>query len=325
MQPEGAMYDDEDRKRNAHINRSDVAQGLLRIAGLHILDDKEKQAPCFAFASRLQDKTSLDRRIQSCLWALHTTLCMLQKGQLNGAYMSLGNNALKCIMPSSRGTKPVIVNPWANDDSEQDWGNVGENMPEISIQTRILQASDNMGNTEFYCMVIAESPLAFSLRKAVAESLKPGPHKQVDTLRKVWNELRNHVRLGQKYDEDAAAAEMSVLSAMNTSVDWVNVPGQFTSLFCVHSAVKSIRTDWYRMTHSYDNLSLEGYGNLYKDVKAITQEVIIQCAQYDTSVDKLLECKKRRRRGDDEEQDKVPIIPPDGFVLIDGPDAGLTG
>ena len=95
-------------------------------------------------------------------------------------------------------------------------------------------------------MVVAESPIAFSLRKAVAESVRHVPHKHTDALRKIWNQLRNSVRLGTRIDEDAAAAEVSVLSSMNTSTDWINVPGQFTSTFSVQSAAECIRMDMFR-------------------------------------------------------------------------------
>ena len=97
-------------------------------------------------------------------------------------------------------------------------------------------------------MLVAESPLAFSLRKAVAESVTPSPHnRSTDLLRKVWCQLRNSVRMGLRVDEDAAAAELSVLSAMITSTDWINVPGQFTALFNVHTALEYIRMDIFRL------------------------------------------------------------------------------
>ena len=52
--------------------------------------------------------------------------------------------------------------------------------------------------------------------------------------------------MGIRFDADAAAAEMSVLNAMNTSADWINVPGQFTSLFSIQTAVECIRMDMFR-------------------------------------------------------------------------------
>ena len=102
QQREGAIFDDEDAKRGAYINRSDVAQGLLRIAGMDLLDDKDTLAPYFVYATRMQDKTSLGMNIQSCMWALHTTLCMAHAGILSTPYLNQ-QGRLRCILPLTKG------------------------------------------------------------------------------------------------------------------------------------------------------------------------------------------------------------------------------
>ena len=128
MQMEEA--DGDDIRRGAHINRSDVAQGLLRITGTDLVDDKDTMAPLFAYACHMQDKTSLRQQAQSCLWVLHTTACMLQTGHLNAAYMN-AQGRLKCIPPSSKGAKTIVVPCDA----------FGEDILEIKPQLRVIRAT----------------------------------------------------------------------------------------------------------------------------------------------------------------------------------------
>ena len=63
---------------------------------------------------------------------------MLQTGHLNSAYMN-GQGQLKCIIPVSRGTKPIIIMPW--DTGEHAVGNAGEDIPELKMQLRIMTAT----------------------------------------------------------------------------------------------------------------------------------------------------------------------------------------
>ena len=78
----------------------------------------------------MQDKTSLGQQAQSCLWVLHTTACMLQTGHLNAAYMN-AQGRLKCIPPSSKGAKTIVVPCDA----------FGEDIPEIKPQLRVIRAT----------------------------------------------------------------------------------------------------------------------------------------------------------------------------------------
>jgi len=181
-------------ERKTH-KRSDVARGFIRGVGSFI-EDSPYSAPPFCIACELVDKTALPHILQKTIWAIVNAISCIEKGE-EGAYIR-GIPGLKCIIRKNE--KSSIIREVHGEEPTV--------LREVGIEIRIHEAKCIKPNgevlVEHYIFLIASSPLAFSIRKAIYTTLQLKSRGQdavySDTRRSTWNMLATHVRQGLSLD-----------------------------------------------------------------------------------------------------------------------------
>jgi hypothetical protein len=361
--------------RRVH-RRSDVAKGLLRIDGSFI-PESQFAAPHFCLAFELLDKTALPQLAQKAIWAINNAVSCVEKGE-EGAYIR-GLTGLKCFKGNNKGEKySIIRDEMYNDEVGGDLSSTQQQaredgssivMKEVDIQIRIHEAKatkpadgdeEEKEIAEHYLFLLVSSPLAFSLRKAVYNTLQlkfRGIDAQyADARRTVWNTLATHVRQGLTMEgQSKQYTELEVLRAHDTSsVDWVNISSShsFTRLFSVQTSVDWVRNHFFAKHAWCDRVMVEGFGELEKFRECVDPTHISGCMRYDEDVEKAIAKTQRKQKkkstprkrtmsavllgvdggagagdddheeGGDQDGEEVTVLVPFGYQAMDGGDRG---
>ena len=304
--------------RKVH-RRSDIAKGLLRIEG-GFIPESQFAAPHFCVAFELLDKTALPQLAQKAIWAINNAVSCVEKGE-EGAYIQ-GLTGLKCFK-SKKGEKYSIIqdesfNTELGEDlslTQQQAREDGSSivLKEVDIQIRIHEAKatkpadgdeEEKEVTEHYLFLLVSSPLAFSLRKAVYNTLQlkfRGLDAQyADTRRTVWNTLATHVRQGLTMEgQSKQYTDLEVFRAHDTSrVDWINISSShsFTRLFSVQTSVDWARNHFFAKHAWCATMMLEGFGELQKYRECVDPTHISGCMRYDEDVEKAIAKTHRKKK-----------------------------
>ena len=224
------------------LKKKDVIRGLQRVDGCHIYED-ELEAPLFAIAFDMEDKTALPDMVRKAIWLLSNAYACIQKGEEGSHIKDIAG--LSLILSQQPGMEKIII--------VKENGN-GEEVPleEMRIQLRIHEVMGDNGENEHYIVLLVSSPVAFSIRKAVWKTMQSKGRgfdgQDVEARRSMWNLLKTHVR---QASADSAAHPQSVMAGIYTAddlamanspaVDWCRVSNSqsFTSLFNVNRSVVS--------------------------------------------------------------------------------------
>ena len=225
------------------VKRKDCIRGLRRCPPSHIYDS-ELLAPMFAIAFDMTDKTAVPEQARKAIWLISNAFACVQKGE-QGSHMK-GVAGLSLVQSQQLGMeKTVIVQQDANGEMNA--------LKEVDIQLRIHEVRGDNDVIEHYTVLLVTSPVAFSLRRAVAKTLQTKGRgedgKDAETRRSWWNTLATHVR---QMSAETAAHPHSVMAGLyseadlamsnNPLVDWFTVPNShsFTNMFNLHRTVVSI-------------------------------------------------------------------------------------
>ena len=129
----------------------------------------------------------------------------------------------------------------------------GVSLREVEIQLRIhkVVSTSEETQTAHVCFLCVVSPLAFSLRQAVFETLftKGRKHEglHADERRRVWNLLATHVRTGLRHEVNTDGkvlyeTEDPLIASCTYAIEWIRSTGvnSFSSLFNIHSCLEWI-------------------------------------------------------------------------------------
>jgi len=299
-----SQYDADDVRHI--VFKKDVTQGLCRVEGKHIAGC-EHTAPLFAIAFDLQDKTAVPELTRRAIWLLNNAYSCLLRGE-EGAYIQ-GIEGLPCLMRNKAGVDKTIIQRNVNYDEVVA-------LEEMNMQLRIHVAEGEGGVVEHYMVLVVASPLAFSIRKAVWNTVHAcgrGPDgTEAENRRIWWNRLATHVRQcfapsnGMYTNEERA-------QAYGTGMDWMRVSNahSFTCLFNARRAVDWIKNHFFSKYPDLGSMHLEGFGRLQRGSDVVTSGFIAQCIRYDKDVDagiaktnasmdekRKKKRRKRRRRGE---------------------------
>jgi hypothetical protein len=316
-------------ERRTVIKKKDVIRGLRRTVGKHI-PYCNHSAPLFAIAFDMVDKTALPEQARKAIWAISNACACVEKGE-EGAYIK-GISGLNCLMGTRRGAEKTTIQ---RDDADKTV------LKEMNIQLRV-HVAESGDVVEHYAVLIVSSPLAFSMRKAVSNTLHVRGRGldgvDADCRRICWNRLATHVRQGFVPNAVAAGHQFGFLpadegdsvepnasmagqyntsemaQAYDTGVDWMRVSNaeSFTALFNVRRAVDWIAKHFFSKYPNLDRMQVEGFGLIERDSEFVSPQFISQCMKYDEDVDKGIaktykkksEKKKKRKNNDAEDEEE---------------------
>jgi hypothetical protein len=292
----------------------------LRVEG-RFIPESPIAAPHFCVAFELLDKTALPQLAQKAIWAINNAVSCIEKGE-EGAYIQ-GLNGLKCFK-GQKGEKYSIIQDEAcngelgadltftQQQAREDGSSVV--LKEVDIQIRIHEAKtmkpangvdeEEKEITEHYLFLLVSSPLAFSLRKAVYNTLQlkfRGIDAQyADARRTAWNTLATHVRQGLTVEGHGRQyTDLEVFRAHDTSrVDWINISSShsFTRLFSVQTSVDWVRNHFFAKHGWCDVVTVEGFGELEKIRECVDPTHISGCMRYDEDVEKAIAKTQRKKK-----------------------------
>jgi len=180
---------------------------------------------------------------------------------------------------------------------------IGKPLKEVEIFLRIYEAmGENTTNgfpdevREYYVILIVKSPISFSFRRAVLESVQmqhKGKDLYVDKRREIWNALAIHVRQELNARKDARGKKRyrneSIRSTLNDcDIDWIKVPfdDSFTSLFSVHQCVEWIKCNFFGVYEGCKEVKIEGFGSFLRYENVMNAFLKNQYLEYDKEIEK---------------------------------------
>lgn len=199
---------------------------------------------------------------------------------------------------------------------------VGKPLKEVEIFLRIFEAvSERLHHgccdvqSEYYVVLIVKTPISFSFRRAVLESVQmqhKGKDMYVDKRREIWNALAIHVRqeLNARTDLQGKKRyrnESIRLTLNDCDIDWIKVPFEdsFTSLFSVHRCVEWMKCNFFNSYEDCSEVKIEGFGSFVRGGNVMDATVKNQYFEYDKEVEKAFalnvlmenEKKEKKRKG----------------------------
>lgn len=180
---------------------------------------------------------------------------------------------------------------------------VGKPLKEVEIFLRIFEANGENANTtekvcEYFVVLLVKSPISFSFRRAVLESVQmqhKGKDLYVDKRREIWNALAIHVRQELNARMDAQGKkryrnESIRLTLNDCDIDWIKVPFEdsFTSLFSVHQCLQWMKCSFFNHHEGCKEINIEGFGRFYRYSNIWDGCVKNQYYEYDKEVEKAI-------------------------------------
>jgi hypothetical protein len=308
--------DDEDEEqeeglRPQRVLRCDVARGLQRGRSGAVRLKRREEAPPFVIAFELEDPTSIPRLALDAIWGLNNAACCIEKGE-RGVFIRGVPGLALTVEPSPGGTTKCIIEREEPDGSRTP-------LQEMTMQIRIQEVCakgvrrGGLGGApateevvERYALLVARSPLAFSLRKAAYMTTKAvgrlvrTDRKYADERRRVWAQLAMHVRSGVPPYRGGS----ELMRKYECSMDWMRSGEMegFTCLFSAQMAMDWIRTHFlqkhtarFAFSDAHDpvgQLCVRGLAHslsLGVEGALVGPRFVEQCRRYDLDVDRETE------------------------------------
>jgi hypothetical protein len=239
------------------VLRCDIAKALMRCSAEAIALNPERDAPPFAVAFEMLEPTTIPRLLQDAVWVLNNIKSCTEKGE-GGAYIT-GLPGLSVTLDATHANKSVVQQTLPDGSRTQ--------LNEMALQIRVQEVSAWMVERqppqtptaeawrrrtpqrvevrERFLLLVARSPLAFSLRKAAYTTTRSVGRltlqdtRGADERRRVWAQLAMHVRAPL----DPPMRGGDLMEKFEPSMDWMrsSEADGFTCLFSVHRAV-----DWMK-------------------------------------------------------------------------------
>jgi hypothetical protein len=244
------------------VLRCDIAKGLMRSSGEAVELDYGLDAPPFVVPFEMLEPTTIPKLLLDAIWVLTNIKSCTEKGE-GGAYIT-GLHGLHVTLDKNNAHKSVIRRLLADGSKMQ--------LNEISLQIRVQEVSARLEPLrkegqpdaeesasqgkraeaagvevvrERFLLLVARSPLAFSLRKAAYTAtrsvgrLTVHDSRGADERRRVWAQLAMHVRGPlQPYMTGADLMEM-----FEPSMDWMR-SGEADGFSCLFSMQRAV--DWMK-------------------------------------------------------------------------------
>lgn len=156
------------------IERGDVAKGLLRVDAGPLYDNNKRWGPMFSIPFALDCEMSMPKLTQDCIWALQQVSYFAQTQPMSAYIVRKLDCDFSCRMNEQGRIIIVESSTSAAEDNQHQGAAISEPHTELCVQIRILKAVTDTGKTIPYCVVVAQYPIVFSLRKAVNATLQPG-------------------------------------------------------------------------------------------------------------------------------------------------------
>lgn len=319
--------------RGCHVTR-----GLRRAISTAPIADDTLAAPPFVVAFHLEEPMSIPILAQRALWALNYVQCCIKKGE-KGALIS-GIRGLQCdlehnivSMKESGATLPLMrmqlrlfhiktkeINP-----TEEAMLNIM-----MDNDDAIAPSEEEADKRENYMLLVVESPVAFSLRKAIQMTSGSANRKTLvdinytDKRRNVWCDLAIHashlVHTGGVDDR---------VGLYGACLDWLHAPDGkgFSALFTMHAAM-----DWAKMhfvlkhPSASSPIKISGFDETEfsngREDNFFTAQHIADCRLYHSAIDlgviDTYSKKKKRSRGSEDhvsEEEDERIVPKPAPIL----------
>ena len=335
------MADGEEDDDASRILRCDIARGLVRISEAPVVLDPKRDAPPFAIPFEMLEPTMIPRLLLDAVWVLSNIKTITEKGEGNAFMMPVEGFELS---KSQAGCKRVIHR--VSEDGAR------EQVNEISLQIRLYEASararprrkrkqhtttttttsattaeeeeeeeeeelEERELREHYAVLVAQSPLPFSLRKAAytttrsVQRLAAVDARGADERRRVWAQLAMHVRGALRPHMHGA----NLMQMYESSMDWMR-SGEADGFTCLFSMQRAF--DWmkarfvakHRGTMEFlSPLTLHGVGTRLSlqqqgDEEEEAEDFFVgpvfrdECRQYDEDVDRA--CNENNNGKDDD-------------------------
>ena len=216
------------------MSQQHIAQCMGCVDGGGVEDNIAHQAPFFCVSFPLEDSTSVPERAKRLLYALHRTSQCTESGVVANAFMhgeyKSPSGSLHCGPSPHKGCAALITRALDFDGATQ-------SVPAMRMQLRVYRASVANATPMYYMWVTVHSPLPFSLRHAVCETLHRMRNEEwVPEVKRIWNVTATNVKYA--YTEMATANEEQMLDAWGQSTAWLTDrnPNSFTALFSAKRA-----------------------------------------------------------------------------------------
>jgi len=314
------------------MQHADLANGIAVVDAAGVEDHFKQKAPFFCACFPMHDSTCVPEDAKRLLYALcRTEQCIesgvVTQGFLHGRMGTEENDGyLICSASVHKGGKPLIAEEIEGDGTRY-------SLRPMRVTMRVYRAAGGE-HIAYYMWVTVESPLPFSLRHAVFETL----HKQrneewAPEVKRIWNMIITHVRHPHCYM--TAANEEQKTSAWNQNLDWIQESNDesFTAMFSAKRALEWLVLDF---SHRHEGVALEGVRGFSDHTEMMNGDFIKSCVHYDVDVDNWLKkgLKKRKRPAaasqqqqstqdsaqpepEQEEEQLLPPVPPSGCAFAE--------
>jgi hypothetical protein len=312
------------------VLRCDIAKALMRSSGDALVLDSALDAPPFVIAFDMLEPTTIPKLLQDAVWVLNNIKSCTEKGE-GGAYITCLPGLNVTLDQTSPNNKGVIRRTLEDGTRTQ--------VNEISMQVRVhevsalldereeeeeavaAEASGGGGGgrpckvVERFLLLVARSPLAYSLRKAAYTTTRSVGRLTVqdtrgaDERRRVWAQLAMHVRaplhpilrggdLMEKFEpsmdwmRNGEADGFTCLFSMQRAVDWMkarfiskySLRYRFRSNMAVHGL--NVRMKLPREITTTTTTEEEEEEEEEGDDYLVTPGFVDECRKYDDDVDR---------------------------------------
>ena len=227
----------------------DVAPCLGCVSPNGVEDHMFHLAPFFCACFPLEDSTSVPEGAKRLVYALYRTQqCidsgLITKAFMHGEYKTPTGETLRCAPALYKGGKAIITLPKGLDGATQ-------HVCPMRIQLRVYRASAANVDPRYYMWVTVHSPISFSLRQAVIETLAKSRNEEwVSDVKRIWGATATHIKHG--FTDTADAGDEARRDAWGSGEDWLHVSNadSFTALFSAKRALQHMLRDY--MEHNQD-------------------------------------------------------------------------
>jgi len=319
-------------KSSKKMQHADLANGIAVVDAAGVEDHFKQKAPFFCACFPMHDSTCVPEDAKRLLYALCRTEQCIESGVVTQGFLHgrMGTEEnygyLICSASVHKGGKPLIAEEIEGDGTRY-------SLRPMRVTMRVYRAAGGE-HIAYYMWVTVESPLPFSLRHAVFETL----HKQrneewAPEVKRIWNMIITHVRHPHCYM--TAANEEQKTSAWNQNLDWIQESNDesFTAMFSAKRALEWLVLDF---SHRHEGVALEGVRGFSDHTEMMNGDFIKSCVHYDVDVDNWLKkgLKKRKRPAaasqqqqstqdsaqpepEQEEEQLLPPVPPSGCAFAE--------
>ena len=286
---------------------NDVSPGMRVAAAMPRAHDPVRDAPSFCVPYMSESEmTCPTKEMKHLLWLLHCVQSVLLHPGTPAYTDGQGDGSLKCIIDPAKRQKTYVL------DSLSD--QIAKPIPELDVELRFMTArdptilSDDTSRTMYLCLLVAHSPAAFSLTRALryilSTSARASPsNADPDPLCRILN--LEHNRLSPSFNESAASSNHAV-------IDWL-AARTFSADFSIHSAMDYVQKTFFDR-HSDSALCLVDGFPVMNRTPVLDNDIRGAYVAFDVcmeeNIKKMYKKKSKKRKApEDDEPEDAPCVP----------------